>query len=80
MFIGREVVQIFDDDRRLRQIALAGMVADDREFDDRPYGLKLRSVGIVAEIDDPLFEFDLVFVERDQNLVAERCQRMVVEG
>ncbi|MNY55119.1 hypothetical protein D3C86_1910670 [compost metagenome] len=72
MQAGIQLVQIFDDDTRFRHVALAVVVADHREFPNRPEGFELRAVGCAGQVDDAFFEFDTVFVERDQDFVAER--------
>src|SRR5262245_9580834 len=49
------------------------------ELADRPDRLECRRLARIAEIDDVRFERRVVLVERDQDLVAERRQRVEIE-
>src|SRR5215203_6764945 len=71
--------QIFDDDARLWDGARLCLVAQYREFADRPDFLERCARGLIHEIDDVRLERRVVLVEGDQHFLAERRKRMEAE-
>ena len=71
-------VEMFDDDARLRDGAIA--ILQHRELTAGPQRLERRRFARIHQIDDVLLERRVVFIKRDQRLMAERRQRMEVKG
>jgi hypothetical protein len=75
----RVLLHIFDDDRGLRHDSVCRFIAQHRKFADPPYLAESGCAGFGRDIRQLAAESDVVLVERDQHLLAERRQRVVVE-
>jgi len=73
------LVEILDDDARFRNRTSSGLVTQHRKLADRPKLQKHRALVRIAEIDELRRERNVVLIQRDQRLPAERRQRMIVE-
>jgi hypothetical protein len=79
-FLGRrDLVEILDDDARLRDDPRCFFVAQHRELHHRPNGLQAGAVLRIAEIDQHRLEGQILLVERDQRLLTEGGERVIVE-
>jgi hypothetical protein len=72
-------VEIFDNDGRLCDRAIARLIAQYREFCHRPQRPEFHTRFLVSEIDNNRVKRDVVFVERDKHLVAIGRRRMEIE-
>ena len=78
-FAGIMLVEIFDDDARLRHHAVARVVAQHGELADRPQLAQRGTLRRVAEVDHQRRERGVVLIECDQRLPAIRCQRVEMQ-
>ena len=76
---GIVLVQILDDDARLRHGAVVRLVAQHREPADRPDRLECGAGFRVEQVHDQGFERRVVLVEGHQGLLAERGQGVEIE-
>ena len=76
---GIMLVEIFDDDARLRHRLAARWILQHRKFSDRPQRAKRRALALVLQVDQLRRERRIVLVKRDQHLVAERGKWMEVQ-
>jgi hypothetical protein len=53
-------VQIFNDDGGFRHVAPPGVIAQHREFAQRPDRFQLGAIRLLAEVDDALVKVDAV--------------------
>jgi hypothetical protein len=73
------LVQVLDDDRGLGHVAAADGVVDDRELAQRPNRRERAWSSSLARVDEAFLEGDAALVKRDQHLVAEGRQRVVIQ-